>query len=499
MRRTEKELRDLVENMPAMAGVLLPDGSHTYLTNQWREYSGLSVAETDSGGWRRAVHPEDVDSHVEKFRAAAAARKPFENEVRLRRAVDGEYRWFLVRIAPLCDKRGNIVKWHGVLTDIEDRKRAEQALKRNEAYLAEAQELTKTGSWAWDPHSDRMVYCSDEIYRIFGLDPAEGIPSIETFIQRIYPDDRAMVRAQSLQASCEGTEHAFEYRVLLADGPVKHVRTLRRTVLNDSGEVVEVVGTTMDITERKRAEQERERLRQLEAELAHMNRVSLMGELVASLAHEIKQPVTAAVNNAQACLRLLDLDRPDIAEAREASSAMIACARRTAEIIDHVRSLSKKDTPRRELVDVNEIIREIHVLLFGEANKQLLAMRIDLAPELPKIAADRVQLQQVLMNLMLNGIEAMKDSGGELIVKSELDQDGQVLISVSDNGVGLPPEKADQIFDAFFTTKPQGTGMGLAISRSIVESHGGRIWATPNSGPGATFRFTLPHQAAARA
>jgi signal transduction histidine kinase len=178
---------------------------------------------------------------------------------------------------------------------------------------------------------------------------------------------------------------------------------------------------------------------------------------------------------------------------------MIACARRTAEIIDHVRSLSKKDTPRRELVDVNKIIHEIHVLLLREANNQSLAMRIDLAPELPKITADRVQLQQVLMNLMLNGIEAMKDSGGELIVKSELDQDGQVLISVSDNGVGLPPEKADHIFDAFFTTKPQGTGMGLAISRSIVESHGGRIWATPNSGPGATFRFTLPYQAAARA
>src|SRR4029077_2967915 len=169
----EKELRDLVENMPAMAGVLLPDGSHPYLTNQWREYSGLSVAETDSEGWRlTVVHPEDIDSHVQKFRAAAAARKPFENEVRLRRAVDVEYRWFLVRIAPLCDERGNIVKWHGVLTDIEDRKRAEQALKRSEAYLAEAQELTKTGSWAWDPHSDRLVYCSDEIYRIFGLDKA---------------------------------------------------------------------------------------------------------------------------------------------------------------------------------------------------------------------------------------------------------------------------------------------------------------------------------------
>jgi PAS domain S-box-containing protein len=259
------------------------------------------------------------------------------------------------------------------------------------------------------------------------------------------------------------------------------------------------VAFALDLSEQKQTEAERERLRQELARLGHLNRVSMLGELTASLAHEIKQPITAAVNNAQACLRLLALDRPDIAEAREASSATIACAKRTAEIIDRVRSLSKKDTPRRELVDVNEAIRELHVLLLGEANRQLVTMRIDLAPELPKITADRVQLQQVLMNLILNGIESMKDSGGELIVKSELDQDGQVLISVSDTGVGLPPEKADQIFDAFFTTKPQGTGMGLAISRSIVESHGGRIWATPNSGPGATFRLTLPYQAAARA
>jgi len=259
------------------------------------------------------------------------------------------------------------------------------------------------------------------------------------------------------------------------------------------------VAFALDLSEQKQTEAERERLRQELARLGHLNRISMLGELTASLAHEIKQPITAAVNNAQACLRLLALDRPDIAEAREASSATIACAKRTAEIIDRVRSLSKKDTPRRELVDVNEAIRELHVLLLGEANRQLLTMRIDLAPELPKITADRVQLQQVLMNLILNGIEAMKDSGGELIVKSELDQDGQVLISISDTGVGLPPEMADQIFDAFFTTKPQGTGMGLAISRSIVESHGGRIWATPNSGPGATFRLTLPYQAAARA
>src|SRR6202045_2440940 len=482
--------------MPAMAGVLLPDGSHTYLTNQWREYSGLSVAESASESLRRAVHPEDIDSHVEKFRAAAAARKAFENELRLRRAANGEYRWFLVRIAPLCDGRGNIVKWHGVLTDIEDRKRAEQALKRSEAYLAEAQELTKTGSWAWDPHSDRLVYCSDEIYRIFGLDPAEGIPSIETFMQRIYPDDRAMVRAQSLQASCEGTEHAFEYRVLLADGPVKHVRTLRRTVLNDSGEVVEVVGTTMDITERKRAEQERERLRQLEAELAHMNRVSTMGEMAASLAHEVKQPISAAVMNAEVCLELLQRERPYIPDLTDATSAMLRSAKRAADIIDSVRSLTTRGTPKREVVVVNDVIREIDALLQNQARQYSVGVHLQLKENVPCVVGDRVQLQQVVMNLMLNAIEAMNDAGGELVVKSELTDAGYILISVSDTGVGLPKENEGHIFEAFFTTKSQGSGMGLAISRSIVESHGGRLWATGNPGRGATFHVQLPRQVA---
>ena len=496
LRRTEKELRDLIENMPAMAGVLLPDGSHTYLTNQWREYRGLSVAETDSEGLRRAVHPEDIDSHVEKFRAAAAARKPFENEVRVRRAVDGEYRWFLVRIAPLCDERGNIVKWHGVLTDIEDRKRAEQALKRSEAYLAEAQELTKTGSWARDIHSEQLVYCSDETYRIFGLDKAEGIPSIETFIQRIHPDDRAMVRVQSLQGASEKADCAFEYRILLADGTVKHVRTLRRTVLNDSGEVVEVVGTTMDITERKLAEQEREKLRKLEAELVHMNRVSTMGEMAASLAHEVKQPISAAVMNAEVCLELLQREQPYVPDLTDATSAMLRSAKRAADIIDSVRSLTRRGTPKREVVVVNDVIREIDALLQNQARQYSVGLHLQLKENVPCVVGDRVQLQQVVMNLMLNAIEAMNDAGGELVVKSELTDAGYVLISVSDTGVGLPKENEVHIFEAFFTTKSQGSGMGLAISRSIVESHGGRLWATGNPGRGATFYVQLPRQVA---
>ena len=241
--------------------------------------------------------------------------------------------------------------------------------------------------------------------------------------------------------------------------------------------------------ERNRAE---EMLRRARAELAHINRVSTMGELTASLAHEIKQPIGAAVTNAEACLRLIDRREPDLPEAREAASEMIKDARRAADIIEHVRSLFRKGSSPQEIVDVNEVIREMVVILQKEANRHSVRMSTDLTDELPGVMADRVQLQQALMNLMLNGIEAMQDTTGELSIKSQLNEDGQVLISVSDTGAGLPTRDADQIFNAFFTTKSQGTGLGLAITRSIVELHGGRIWASANSGPGATFQFTLP-------
>jgi signal transduction histidine kinase len=217
-----------------------------------------------------------------------------------------------------------------------------------------------------------------------------------------------------------------------------------------------------------------------------------MGELAASLAHEIKQPIGAAVTNAEVCLRLLDRDQPDLPEARDAALEMMRDARRAADIIEHVRSLYRKGSSAQEIVDINEVIREMVVMLQREANRHSVTIQTELTEGLPTLMADRVQLQQALMNLMLNGIEAMRDTPGELSVKTQLGEDGKVLITVTDTGVGLPSGKVDHIFDAFFTTKPQGTGLGLAITRSIVESHGGRIWANANSGAGATFQFTLP-------
>jgi C4-dicarboxylate-specific signal transduction histidine kinase len=254
----------------------------------------------------------------------------------------------------------------------------------------------------------------------------------------------------------------------------------------------ESVAFVMDITERKRAEEERERLRQALADLAHVTRVITMGELTVSLAHEIKQPMAAAVTDARTCLRWLDRDEPELGEAREAAARVVKDVMRSSDIISRIGLLFKKGASQRELLDVNEIIQEMIVLLRNEASRYSIAIRSELADDLPKAMADRVQLQQVLMNLMLNGIEAMKDLGppGALTISSRRES-GQLVISVSDTGVGLAPEQSDQIFNAFFTTKPQGTGMGLTISRSIVESHGGRLSVT-TSGSGATFQFTLP-------
>jgi len=255
----------------------------------------------------------------------------------------------------------------------------------------------------------------------------------------------------------------------------------------------------MDVTESRQAEEEHERLRQELANLAHLNRVSTMGELTASLAHEIKQPIGAAVTNADACVRLLDRDQPNLPEAREAALEMVKDARRAAEIIDRLRSLYQKGSSQLETMEINEVISEMVVMLQNEANRHSVTIRTALAEGLPVVMADRVQLQQVLLNLMLNGIEAIRDASGELSIKSKVGDDSQLLISVTDTGVGLPPESAEQIFNPFFTTKSQGTGLGLAITRSIIESHGGRIWATSNSGPGATFYFTLPSKLAVAA
>jgi PAS domain S-box-containing protein len=386
----------------------------------------------------------------------------------------------------------------GAITDITEGKRAEVALRQTEAYLEEAQRLTHTGSWAWNVARRENVHWSQEQYRLFGLDPESNSPSFEKAFQRIHPDDQATFNDVVERAIRERSDFEVDFRIVLPDGSTKYSRSVGHPVFSASGELVEFVGTGIDMTERRQAEKERERLRQVKADLAHISRATTMGELTASLAHEINQPIAAAATDARTCLRWLAREQPDIGEARESAARMVNAVTRAADIIGRLRQLFKKGAPQTSSVDVSEVIQEMVVLLRSEASRHSVSILTELSAGLPPVVADRVQLQQVLMNLMLNGIEAMQDTKteGQLTIKSLMAEGGQLLISVSDTGVGLPPEQADQIFNAFFSTKAQGTGMGLSISRSIVESHGGRMWATPNSGRGATLNFTLPTAAA---
>ena len=442
------------------------------------------------------VHPEDRERVLKTREKGVREGAGYEVEFRTL-LPDGTIRYIHAVVRPVVNASGDLVEFVASAMDVTERKRTEEALRQTEYYLAEGERLTHTGSYAWNKDSG-LVYASAELSRVFGFDPEEPAPPHAAYRQRVHPDDLAMFDELEEKSIREGADLDWVYRIVLPDGTLKYLHVVARPVFNASGEVVGNIGTTHDVTERKRAEEDRERLRQAEADLAYMSRVTTMGELTVSLAHEIKQPMAAAATNANTCLRWLTRDHPDVEEAREAASRIVKDVTRAADIINRIRLLFKKGEAQRELVDVNEVVREMIVLLRNEATRYSIPIRSELVEDLPKVMADRVQLQQVFMNLMLNGIEAMKElsAGGELTIKSEQAEDCRLLFSVSDTGVGLPAEQPDQIFNAFFTTKAQGIGMGLPISRSIVESHGGRLWATPNSGRGATFQFTLPCEVA---
>ncbi len=441
------------------------------------------------------IHPEDKPSVQEQMDRASREGKACDVACRLLLPDDSVKHVRIV--AHEAKNESGIREFIGAVMDITAAKQAEENLRRSEAYLAEGQNISHTGSFGWSDLSGE-IYWSEETYNIFGQDRVVK-PTLELIFQRIHPDDRDRVRRTLDHAIKEKTHFDIEVRLLMPDGSVnpgtsiRFIHSVGRPILSPSGELLQFVGVAMDVTELKRAEEERQRLRQAETDLAHISRVNLMGHLTASLAHEIKQPIGASVANAEACLQFLDRDQPDVAEAREAALGMAKDARRAAEIIDRVRSLYQKGSSQLETIELNEVIREMLLMLHNQASRYSVTIRTELAEKLPTVMGDRVQLQQVLMNLMLNGIEAMRDTTGELTIKSQLAEGGQLLISVIDTGVGLPAGDADRIFNAFFTTKSQGTGLGLAITRSIIASHGGRIWATANSGRGATLHFTLPN------
>jgi len=794
LHQREKELRDVIETIPAIAWTTAPDGSNVFVSKRWTEYTGLSAENTAGSGWQAAVHPDDIDRHVEKWRASVANGVLFEDEARFRCAADGEHRWFLARAVPMRDGRGNILKWYGILADIEDRKRAEEALRRSEAYLAEAQRLSHTGSFAYDPVRRASLYWSEEVFRICGLDPQRGLPDPDEAARLVHPDDRERTSEVVLKAFQKKAEVTVEYRLLLRDGTVKHLDVTWHPVFDKAGELIEYVGTVADVTERKRAEEERaahlwflenmdrvnramqgtndleqmmsdlleavleifggdrawlvypcepeapswrpvmehtrpefpgafamgtdlpidtevatvfrsarvakgavlfgpgyehpvpaqvaerfsirstmvmaiypkvdrpylfglhqcsrprqwtgqekrlfeeigrrladsltsllmfrslresearldeaqgiahvgyweydigaghvmlsdeacrihgveqrdlahwqerlrelvhpddrarvmqafatavekgsdfdiecrlllpngelrivhkraqvtedesglpqrlfgmvqditglrqaeEELREAQAELARVNRVTTLGVLATSIAHEVNQPLAAVVTSAASGARWLAADPPDLEKARRALDRIAKDGKRASKVITGIRALVNRQPPRKDCVDINEVILEVIAITRREMRRKEISLETSLAEDLPLVKGDGIQLQQVILNLLVNAIEAMSevvDRPRELVVLSAAREPRGVTIEVHDSGAGLDPKRADHLFEAFYSTKPEGIGVGLAISRSIIEAHGGRLSARPNVPHGAVFQFWLP-------
>jgi PAS domain S-box-containing protein len=442
------------------------------------------------------IHPDDRDSMTHNIISMYEQRCSCDLTSRIIRQ-DGEVRY--VRCVGVPDLEREVFKgFHGTTMDVTEHELLTQELRRERAYLAEAQRLTHAGSWAVNLVKRQVFHSSDENNRLYGFDVSEYPNPFDLHYSSILPEDEPSLTANLEEAVSAGADFDVEYRIRRADGAIRVLRGIGHH--NPAQGVGEYFGITMDITDRKRAAEERERLRRLEADLAHVNRVNMMGELAAALAHEIKQPIAASITSANALRRWLSHNPPELERARTAAVRIEQEGNRAADIINNLRSFYKTGTSAaRQSVDVNDTIKEMTDLLRTEAARHSVTMCAEVEADMPQIMSDRVQLQQVLMNLMLNAIEAMKDAGGNLAIRSRLDSEGQLTVSISDTGVGLPAESAERIFDPFHTTKPQGTGMGLTITRSIVESHGGKIWATCNNGPGATFHFTLPTGAEAHA
>jgi PAS domain S-box-containing protein len=386
------------------------------------------------------------------------------------------------------DEGGHPVAVLETNNDITERKRAEDALRRSDAYLAEAQKLSRTGSFGWNVSSGEF-YWSEESFRILGYARTTR-PSLELVLQRTHPTDMARVRQLIDRASCDGNDWEIQHQLLMPDGSVKSVHLVARAVKDQSGKH-EFVGAIMDVSEAKRAEQE---LRQAQAELAHITRVMTLGELTASIAHEVNQPITGVVTSAQAGLRWLAAEPPNLNEVRELLSRIVKDGGRAGDVIHRIRALIKKAPPRVAPLDINETVLDVIALTRSELLKHNVSLQTEFAANLPLIEGDRVQLQQVILNLILNAVEAMSgvdEAARELQISTGKEALSGVRVTVRDFGPGLDPQSADHLFDAFYTTKPDGLGMGLPICRSIIEAHGGRLWVSANDPRGAVFQFTL--------
>jgi PAS domain S-box-containing protein len=443
--------------------------------------------------WQR-IHPDDVDTMNERIEHALRESRSFQNEFRLK-LPDGTVKHVDADILPVFSATGGLVEIIATAVDVTERKRAEDTLRRGEAWLAQAQRLSHTGTWVLDGTTKRFLYWSDESYRIWGFDPLQGLPSRDDMWERIHPDDRERLWGEVQEALREQRDFFEEFRILLPDGTVKYLEANTHHEFSPLGALLEVVCTNVDVTERKRAQDERERLRQLEADLAHINRVSTMGELAASLSHEILHPIATARNNARAGMRFLEMSPPNLSEVKEALGCVVRDADRAKDIVGRIRNQIKRAPPQKERFDLHEAINEVIIMVRSAIAKDAISVNTHLMDGLVLVQGDRVQLQQVLVNLILNAVEAIssvEDGARELSIRTEQSQSGGILVAVHDSGPGIDPVNHDRVFEPFYTTKTSGVGMGLSICQTIINGHGGRLWTSANEPRGAVFQFILP-------
>jgi PAS domain S-box-containing protein len=488
LRTSERQFRLLVETIPALVWRSTPEGELDYLNQRAVEYLGHTAESLTGGQWLELVHPDHRDATLRRWMASAAAGSFYEDVYQLRRA-DGQYRWIQSVGAPFRDTEGRIANWYGLVIDVEDRKRAEAELRRAYDSFADAQGLSHTGSFITDLLGDDHNW-SEEAFRIFEFDLGTTV-SVQRIRDTIHPDDLPAFESV-IARGMNGENVDFAFRIVTARGTVKHVRGVAHVTERVAGRPL-FVGALQDVTESKVAE---EALNKARSELAHVTRVTTVSALTASIAHEVNQPLSGIMTNAGTCLRMLAADPPDIDGARETVRRTMRDGNRASEVIGRLRALFTKKEFTLEPFDLNEATREVVALSLSDLQRNRIAIQSEFADDLPMITGDRIQLQQVMLNLLRNASDAMDDVNDRprhLVIKTARDGGDRVRVTVRDAGVGLDSGSMKKLFDAFYTTKTDGMGIGLSVSRSIIERHHGRLWAESNDGsPGAAFSFSIP-------
>ena len=484
---SERNLRQIINTIPAFVFCNSPEGPNEFLNQRWHDYTGISAEQASGRGWMKSLHPDDLPRLMDEWLKMLHEGHGGEVEGRMRR-FDGVYRWFLFRTDALRDESGQVLKWYGTITDIEDRRRAGLELKQAYDRLNEAQRLSKTGSFITDLVADEHDW-SDEALRIFDFDPAAKV-TVELIRGTVHPDDLADFDSV-IARGVSGSDVDFDFRIVTGKGLLKHLHGIAHVIEIVAGRPL-FIGALQDVTEMKVAD---EALNRSRAELAHVSRAASMSALTASIAHEVNQPLAGIVTNAGTCLRMLSSDPPNVEGARETARRTIRDGNRASEVIARLRGMFGKKEFAAETFDLNEAAREVVALCAHEMQRHRIFTRTEFEDDALSVVGDRVQLQQVILNLLMNAADAMKgidERPRQVVLRIASDGPGSARVSVRDAGTGLAPDSLGKLFDAFYTTKPEGMGIGLSVSRSIVDRHKGRLWAAQNDDFGATFSFTIP-------